>query len=200
MKMTKHTLRNLASAALIVFLLAGATMAMAQKGGPGQKMKRGGQRFGGPENRIEMLAKRLNLTDDQKVAIEKIHEQNREDMVGLRKDLKKLRHELKGEMLQDNPSEKAVLDLNSKIGQLKTETQALRLKGRLAVREQLTDAQRDKMILMDGPGRGQGRGHGGPRGMRGRGGPDGACGPMGRCAGGPGCFPLGGENAPEADQ
>ncbi|PID78540.1 hypothetical protein CSB20_14645 [bacterium DOLZORAL124_64_63] len=194
MKMTKHSLRNLAGAALIVFLVAGATMAMAQRGSHEQKMKRGWLRFDGPENRIEMLARRLDLTHDQKAAIEKIHAKNRQDAVGLRKDLSKLVHELRGEMMQDNPSQKKALDLNRKIGQIKTELEALRLQGRLAIRRQLTDEQRDKMILMGGPGKGRGPGRGGPRGMRGLGDPE------GRCGEGPGFLSPRGEDAPKADQ
>ena len=121
-----------------------------------------------------MLAQRLDLSEEQVAAIEAIHEKARQDGVELRKDLMRLRNELKGEMLQDNPAEKTVLDLNKKMGAVKTELKAIRLKTRLAVRNELTPEQRDKMLMMgDGwkngrKGRGPGRA-GGPGCVDGRG-------------------------------
>ena len=131
---------------------------------------RGHQEFGArQEMRLERMAARLDLTGDQRVKIEALHEQAREEGLALRKKMMRLRHELEGELLQDAPSEKTVLSLNAKIGDLQTALKANRLRTRLAVREELTPEQRDKMLVM-----GQHRKHGrhgrsgaGPHGQQG---------------------------------
>ncbi len=193
MKKTQNSLRTAISVALVVILVATAGMALAQKNTRGPRAGHAGLlNGGGPGNRLEMLARRLDLSDDQKAAIEKIHAGNEKDVIALRKDIMKLRHELQGEMMQDNPSEKTILDLNEKIGGLKTELKAVHLKTRLAIRKQLTAEQRDQMLLMGGPGRAGGHGGcgrpGGPGafdGPGGRGRPDGRFGraPLGPGAG-----------------
>jgi Spy/CpxP family protein refolding chaperone len=70
-------------------------------------------------------------------------------------------------MLKDRPDAGAVKTLAGKIGELRTAMQQNRLETRLAVREQLTPEQRDKMLLQ---GERLGRG-----GRGGRGGCDGDC-------------------------
>lgn len=140
----------------------------------------GGGRFG------DRMARRLDLSDAQREAIAKIHQDGRERDLPLRKQLRLLRHELQGEMMKDSPSEKAVLALAGKMGEVRTKLQSGRLADRLAVRAQLTDEQRDRMLAMGGPG---GRGFGG-RGFGGPGfdGPRGGRHGGGRgMRGGPGC-------------
>lgn len=110
---------------------------------------------------LDRLARRLGLTETQREAVAKIHEAGRARDLPLRKQLRQLRHELQGEMMKDNPSEKAVLALATKLGDLRTQLQAGRLRDRLAVRAQLTDEQRDRFLMMGGPG--------GPAGPDGRG-------------------------------
>lgn len=100
------------------------------------------------EFRIQHMAARLGLTDDQTAAIAKIHEEDRQANLEVGKEMMRLRNELRGEMLKDDPSEKTILALNGKLGELRTQRQANRLKTRLAVREQLTPEQRDQMLLM----------------------------------------------------
>lgn len=184
MKKHNRNSRQIITIGLVVVMVATAGTSLAMMGGQGGKA--GGKTTGevgfpgcgGPEMKMERLAKKLDLSADQQAAIQKIHERSREESVSLRKDLMKLGHQLKGEMLADSPSEKTVLDLNSKIGEIETELKALKLKSRLAVRKELTAEQRDKMVLMKekmkdgekGPGRRGGRfgqGPGGPRGGRG---------------------------------
>jgi Spy/CpxP family protein refolding chaperone len=155
---------KLLSLTLILMLVAG--MALAQSQGKGMKARRGGQDGPGKGMRLEMMTKRLDLTDEQKESITALHEKGREEGLEIRKALMRLRHELEGELMKDDPSEKTLLSLNEKIGDLKTEMQANRLKTRLAVREELTPEQRDKMLVM-----GQKAKHGkqGKKGRRGDG-------------------------------
>lgn len=140
-------------------LMLGST-ALAKKSGEGK-----GRFSRGEGPRVEMLAKRLDLTDDQVAKIEAITEASRKDGLELRRQLQQLRNELEGEMLKSQPSEKAVLQLNKKMGDLKTEMKANRLATRLKVREQLTPEQVDKMLVMGAKGRKSGH-HGSE--MRGR--------------------------------
>ncbi len=62
----------------------------------------------------------------------------------LRKVNQRLRNQLEGELLKDNPSEKTVLDLAGQIDEARAKIHANQLKMRLAIREQLTPEQRDK--------------------------------------------------------
>lgn len=135
----------------------------------------------GPGLLNKRLAERLDLTDDQKESLEKLREERRDAMGDLRKQMRKLRHELQGQMLEDDPSEDAVVELTRRIGALRTDMQVERAKGRLALREVLTEDQRDELMMM----RKRGGGRGGPRGGgQGRFGP-GGFGPGHGCE--PGC-------------
>lgn len=166
----RKTPRGLAAVAVLILVSMAAGSALAQP-----------HRGPGPEARFERLAARLDLSAEQQEAIKAIHEKNRADNLPLHKELMRLENELKGEMLKDSPSEKALLALNEKMGKIKTDLKANRLKTRLAVREQLTPEQRDKMLMMGEGRRGHGerfggregrdfRGHpGGPRPGRGQG-------------------------------
>jgi len=154
--------KNVFGGVLVALLVVGiATLAMAQ--GPGQG--RGGrQGFGdgefGPEMRWERLAQHLDLSAEQTQTIAEIREKGRAKNLELRKEMMQLRHEKRGEMLKDDPATKTVLGLTTKIGELRTEMQINRMRGRLEVRKLLTPQQRDKMLL-----RGEGRGgRGGRRG------------------------------------
>lgn len=160
----------------------------------GAGFDRGG-RFG------DRLARRLDLDDGQREAIAKIHAAGRERDLPLRKELRRLRHELKGEMMKDTPSGKAVQDLAARIGEARTSLQAGRLSDRLAVRGQLTEQQRDKMLAMGGPGDGQRGGRDGGRhggwNRPGRGGAD--CDGDGPRRGGRGQGPRGPRAQQDAD-
>ncbi len=178
-----NPMRVLVAAGILTIILASAGLAAAQGPHHGKGMHKGMQQgmagcstmidgeFG-PGHRIEMMAKKLDLSEKQLETIKKIQENNRKEVLKIRKELMRLRNEMQGEMLKDNPSEKTVLGLNDKMGVLKTEMKALRLKTRLAVREELTAEQRDQMLMMGGHG-----GKGGPKGH------GGACGGFGGCDG-----------------
>lgn len=139
---------------ILVLLAATAPLALAQSGS--------GPRGDGPCAFTGRLCNQLDLSEEQQVAIDGIREKSRAEGLATRKEILRLRNELDGLMLQDEPDAGAVEKLVRRIGDLKSDQQVRRMKTRLAVRAQLTDEQRDKMIAMQGAHR---RGHGG----RGRG-------------------------------
>lgn len=167
-KRNLDTRRILVMTGLVTIVILAAGLAMAQ--GPGQGIGQGmkarcdGDGDFGPGFRLERLAARLDLSDEQQEAIEALHEANRGKAVSLRKEMMRLRNQMQGEMLKDDPSEKTILSLNEKMGEIRTELKANRLKTRLAVREQLTPEQRDQMLMMGERGGRGGRGFDGPRG------------------------------------
>ncbi len=179
-------IRNLKLARVSLILVVMALMlvsASAFAQGPG----RGGPHGGGPGHGPgwmgaddgglpPMMVERLGLSEDQQAAIEEIHSQARQGNLELRKEMMRLRNELQGEMLKDEPNEKAVLSLTEKIGEVRTDMQLNRAKARLAVRRQLTPEQRDMMLVIRGGigGHGGPAGRHGPRaGFHGKGGPGG---------------------------
>ncbi len=179
---TNNGMRAQVFLTLAAIMVLGAGTALAQQ--PGAGYGRGdGWGFGdgefGPVHRLEMLAYRLELSEEQIAVIEAIQTQGQEQNMELRTELMRLRNELQGEMLKDDPSGKNAQDLIGKIGALRTEIQANRLQNRLAVREQLTPEQRDKMLMLRGRfqggegrrgyGRGMGPCGGGARGGSGYG-------------------------------
>lgn len=139
----------------MIILGAGTVLAQGPGAGSGPGYGNGhgsGRGFGdgefGPGYRLEILADHLELTEDQMTAVKGIQTLCREKNMELRKELMRLRNELQGEMLKDDPSEKVALDLNGKVGALGTEIQSNRMKSRLEVRRQLTPEQRDKMLML----------------------------------------------------
>jgi len=143
----------------LVLLIATTTFAVAQPG------PRGGGRCdpGGPDGHgpfTGRLCDKLDLTEDQQTIIDAIREKSRETGLEIRKQVMRLRNELKGLMLQDDPDSGDVEKLVRRIGDLKTDQRVRHMQTRLAVRAELTDQQRDKMIAIQGNRQGRGgRGH-----------------------------------------
>jgi len=180
------TNRRAVLTALLTILLTGAAPALAQ--GPDipaddpesaalEIENDDDESFGpGGGRRLEHLARRLDLNDEQRETIAGIHESGRARDLPLRKQLRLLRHEMQGEMMKDNPSEKAVVALVRDMGELRTKIQTGHLQDQLAVRERLTAGQRDKLLMLGendrgfrhGGPRGGGAMHGGPRGRAGQ--------------------------------
>ena len=188
--------RNLMTAAAVVAIVLGAQLALAQgPGGPGSTGKGCGGKVGGdgpaawcdgegggPGHGFGMfgprMAERLDLTEQQQEAIAKIRQEGSKGNLELRKQMMRLRNEIQGEMLKDQPSEKTVLDLTAQMGKIRTELQSNRIKQQLAIGKLLTPEQRDQMLLMGQGGR-QGRGGHDRHGRR-----DGSgCGAAGDCQG-----------------
>jgi Spy/CpxP family protein refolding chaperone len=156
--MTKQTVAILTSIALIA-LLAGSVLAQQGSGRQGSRWHQSDGDTGagvGFERRLDRLTDALDLSEAQREAIEKLHEANHEQMVTLRKEKARLRNQLEGELLADEPSEQTVVDLTQRIGDLGTQMQVLRARTRLAVRAELTDEQRDQLLLMGEGRRGRG--------------------------------------------
>lgn len=180
--------------AVAALMIAGTALAQGPGRGAGSGRCDGpgvGRGMGagfGSGHRLEVLAQRLELTEEQVAAIEGIREAGQEKNMKLKKELMQLENELKGEMLKDDPSEKTALDLVKKIGALKTEMESNRLENRLEMRKQLTPEQRDKMLVMRERFKGgrEGRGHHG----KGRG---------AGCRGGNGCNGSGPGKGPRPD-
>lgn len=142
--------------ATAVLLLAGS-QALAQKcGGPHQRCGWGDGGFG-PEARLERMAETLDLTEEQRQGIAAIQKKGREANRELGRQLERLENQLEGELLKDDPSEKTVLELTRKMGDLHTEMRTNSVSNRFAVRALLTPEQRDKMLTQ---GTRHGRGHG----------------------------------------
>lgn len=182
------TARRLGLAALLAILALGAGPVPAQDDNergsdPTAAIAAADDGFFGPGGgRFEgRLGRRLGLTDGQQEAVAKIHEAGRARDLPLRKQLRQLRHDLKGEMMKDAPSEKAALAIVARLGDVRTKLQSGRLSDRLAVRALLTEEQRERLPQWGLEGERGGRGErGGARvgHMRGgRGGPGGSRGP-----------------------
>ena len=101
----------------------------------------------GPRPGVERMTQYLDLTPEQEEAVAKIRDEGRQERLARGKELMRLRHELRGEMLQDEPSESTAQKLTEQIGDLLTQQRQSRLTQRLAIRKQLTPEQRDKMLL-----------------------------------------------------
>ena len=154
-----HRTRTLIVIALVAVL---AATALAQPGrAPRARAGGPGHCDMGPGWRLERMAEVLDLTEAQQTAIAELQEKARDQAVELRKDLARLRNQKHGEMLKDTPSEKTLVELTEKMGEIRTKLQVQRMQTRLAVREQLTAEQRDQMLLM-GPRHGGRGGRGGP--------------------------------------
>jgi Spy/CpxP family protein refolding chaperone len=151
-----RTHRNLRWTAMLLTagLLIAASAAIAQDPQSGKDVPAAGPRPG-------QICQRLELTDAQQQAWSELREKGQQERVALRKDLMRLRNDLRGEMLKDEPSAAKVKDLVGRVGELRTKMQQSRMSQRLEMRKLLTPAQRDRLLLM---GQDRGRGHG--RGMR----------------------------------
>jgi len=180
--------------------LAGGAATLAQ--GPEQPTGDDDTEFTGGAfgPRFEALAHRLDLTPEQEEAIVALRQDNQQKAIAVRKQLLRLHNELEGEMLTDEPKEATVVELTKKIGQLRTELQVERARTRLAVREQLTAEQRDKMMMLKATHRGAGgRGGHGRHDGEGRWAGRRAGGCAGGCAGGYAAYGPHGRGAAECD-
>ena len=151
----------------LVAMAGGAVFAQGPRTERAERWQRGSLE---PEQRrLERMTMRLDLTEEQQTAIGDLLAGARQKNLELRKEIERARHELRGEMLKDEPDEKAVVRLTERVGKLRSDLQVNRAKTRLAVRSQLSPEQRDKMITT---GRSGARPlHRGAAGWRGRRGP-----------------------------
>ena len=101
-----------------------------------------------PEQRIERIAKRLELTEEQKSRFKAHREKTKEDMEGLRGEIRETGKKLKTELEKDHPSRATLHDLIRKINQKQAEMQIKRMDSMLELREMLTPDQREKFKQM----------------------------------------------------
>ncbi len=167
----------------LALVLIPATYALAQPGFSDQAPAPGedGGGYGGPGMHMRMMAGRgpfagLDLSDAQKAKLEELREKGRAEGMTLRKQLMRLRNQMRGEMLQDKPDRRKIVTLAEQIGGVRTKLGVHRAEQHLAMLDVLTPAQRDQWLTRPhrgqrGPGgahgRGMGQGGHGPRGMRG---------------------------------
>ncbi len=101
-----------------------------------------------PGPRFDRLVEELNLTSEQVEEIGALRDEGRKATISVRKDLRRLRHKLEGEMMEDLPDIDRVRDLARKIGEAETDLRIKRLEGRIALLKVLTEEQRD---MLPGP-------------------------------------------------
>jgi len=139
-----NTRQTLIITALAVALLATTAFAQPSRGPRGEGFAAPElPGFGPRHDHLDLL----DLSEEQETSIEAIRDQARDQGVELRKQQARLRNEIEGEMLADEPSQKTLIDLTEQLGALRTQLQVIRLKARLAVRAELTAEQRDRLML-----------------------------------------------------
>lgn len=159
--------RNAWIAATTVVVMAAAGFAWAQPG-EGDGSGRGGRGMRGnwnPEQRVERLIERLELSDEQATKVRAIHEKGQTERAAVRKDLARLRNQIEGEMLKDQVNRQRVVELTKQVGDKRTQMAVMGVEHMLEIRDVLTPEQREKFWAMRGQG---GFGKGGMRGGRGR--------------------------------
>ena len=125
-------------------------MGVALGVGDASARSKGGYKNEDKRPRVERRADRLDLGEEQREQIESIHEAARDEVAGLRKSMLRLRHDIRGEMLEDDPDAGKLRRLAEQMGEIRTQLQIHRLETRLAVRGVLTPDQRDRMLLGSG--------------------------------------------------
>jgi len=115
-----------------------------------------GMMAGPPEGRpgIERMAQFLDLSKDQVQKIEKLRDEHLSRVAGLRRELLRVRNEIRAELLEDSPDVSAIEKLVAKKADIRSRIELERVEHRLAVRKVLTPEQRDKMFMLRGRGAG----------------------------------------------
>lgn len=139
-------------------IVLAATMASAQ----GRAFD--GQRQGGPPDRMEMLAQRLNLSDSQKASVAAILNDAEAASRPVRQQMFKLQAALT-DAAKNNLGDAKIEQIASQIGTLHAQELAGRAKADAKIYPLLTDEQKAKYSQGFGPGGFGGPGGGGPRGM-----------------------------------
>lgn len=105
-----------------------------------------------PVPRIERLAEALELTDEQMDQLKSLREAGLEEMADLRKEMLRVRHDMRGEMLEDNPDIAKLKKLIATKSEIRANMEIFRLEHRMAMRDILTEEQRDKLMMLRGRG------------------------------------------------
>jgi Spy/CpxP family protein refolding chaperone len=167
-------IRSWADAAALMLVLVPASAALAQPGSSDDVRAPGeaGRGRGGPGFLERMGRERgpfagLDLSDAQQAQLEEIRKKGAAAGTSLRKQAMRLRNEMHGEMLQDQPDRRKIVRIAEQIGAVRTKLGVHRAEQHLAMLDVLTPEQRDEWLTRPHRGRG---GHGiGPGGHRPRG-------------------------------
>ncbi len=140
--------RKSIAAALAVALLATACVATvcAQ---PCPLRQSPGEDGDGPDPG-DRLVQRLGLTEEQAASVRQMRQESQAERLGLRKEMMRLRHALRGEMLEDLPELQKVERLCTDISRFQARIRLERLRGQIELRKLLTPEQRDKLLAMRG--------------------------------------------------
>jgi Spy/CpxP family protein refolding chaperone len=164
--------RSWAGAAVLMLVLVPASAALAQPGSsddvpaPGEASRgRGGPGFFQSMDGERGPFAGLDLTDAQRTQLSEIREKGQAEGTALRKQMMRLRNDMRGEMLQDRPDRRKIVRLAEQIGAVQTKLGVHRAEQHLTMLDVLTPEQRDEWLSRPHQGRrGGGMGHGG-RGM-----------------------------------
>jgi len=117
------------------------------------------------ERMLNRLTRQLDLSEVQQAEIKTIVAAGQTSRIERRKQLRRLQHDLAGEMLEDRISETRIMKLIEEIGAVRIEQQKDHMAQKLAIRELLTPEQRDRLMVLHDGQRGHGNrgpgGHGG---------------------------------------
>jgi len=128
---------------VMVLLLALPVLAIAQgKRGQGEARWDGERPFG--------PFARLDLSEEQKEKIEGIMSRVDDEALSLRKEMMRARHDLRGAFLEESIDQAEIRKLVERIGELRTKMELRHIERRLAIREVLTEEQRDRLLLHGG--------------------------------------------------
>ena len=156
---------NMTTVVIALSMLLAASTPASPQGGKGHEPLPPGPGF-------DRLVEELSLSDEQVAKIEAIRDEGRKERIPAMKELKRLRHTLEGEMMEDLPDIGRVRDLAGKIGKAETDLRIKHLEARIALLEVLTEEQREMLpgpfLLAGGPMSGE-RGAGCHRGASRRG-------------------------------
>ena len=89
-----------------------------------------------------------SLTDEQRDKIQDIKNDYAKKNIDIRAEVEKMELDFHDMMIADNPSEKGLLNLVEKIGDLKTEIKKNQIKMTFDIRDLLTEEQREMMKKM----------------------------------------------------
>lgn len=158
------SIRTIVTGAGATAIVAALSLPMfAQTPPPPQAGERG---WRGPRARQEMMANRLNLTQDQQDQLKKLRDQNRAATKDEVVKLSDLRHQLEDQLLSDSPDQGQIKSLTDQIGQLQQQLFAQRIQQRQQELAIYTPEQRQQLRQwhQDHP---NAFGPMGPRGFRG---------------------------------
>ena len=131
-----------AAAVFLVVVLASQSMAAWGEWGGGKA---------GRERSFERVAKKLELTKEQREKFKAQNEKMMEAMKADRSETRKLAEKLKSELQQDKPDRSKVRDLIKQISARRTEMELKRMDSLLEMRQSLTPEQRVKFKALLAP-------------------------------------------------